>query len=711
MALGYLIVEVTTSNGALPVKGAKVYLQTEGFSPHPQIDGAFERSGEVSPDYNTYTYVTDNNGKTREFAIEAPDKSVANNEFSDVTPYSVCDCYVEAEGFVPVRIRSIQIFGENESYLPVILYTYPESENQNDTVKVMDIYPHTVANTTERARNNPGEIIASPEILEQVSIPETMIVHLGVPGDNGKNVYLSYPDYVKNCASSEIYPTWEENALRANIYAIISLSLNRVYTEWYPTRGYNFYITNSTRFDQAFVEGRNIFTNISRIVDEIFNVYILKNGSVNPFFAEYCDGRRVSCNGMSQWGTNNLASQGYTPIQILRYYYGDDISLAVTNNITSISSSYPGVPLSLGSTGEDVRDVQRQLNRISDNYPSIPKIPNVNGIFGAYTDSAVREFQSIFNLEVDGIVGKSTWYAISYIYVAVTKLAELNSEGETRQIPEQPPNVTLQIGDNSSDVGILQYMLSYISLFYSTIPEVNIDGQFGSSTQNSVIQFQKTFNLPATGQVGEQDWSKLYNVYNSILQTVVPLYPEQIYPGRVLTIGSVGEEVRLIQNYLNVISRRYGDIPTVEEDGNFGNSTRNAVIAFQRRFNLEPDGVVGLGTWSRIIELYNFIQNGTATDAFALQNNNNVYEIDEHFPLRFGSSGEKVCMLQAMLNTINKDYKDTTLNINCYYGNSTRVAVTIFQKRNNLKMTGNVDYETWNLINEMYEKIINRNDE
>lgn len=705
MALGYLTVFVTTSNGALPVKGAKVYLQTSGFLPHPQIEGAYNRSGEVDASYNDYEYETDESGKTKVFSIEAPDKAIANNEYSEQIPYSVCDCYVEARGFVPVRIRSIQIFGENESVLPVTLYTYPETNSNSQQVRVFDIVPHTVASTTPRNREHGEEISVEGFVQEQVIIPQPMIVHIGVPGDNGKNIYLSFPEYVKNCASSEIYPTWNENALRANIYAIISLSLNRVYTEWYPTQGYNFYITNSTQYDQSFVEGRNIFTNISRIVDEIFNTYILKSGSVNPYFAEYCDGKRVSCNGLSQWGTTYLADQGYTPLQILKYYYGDDIRLATTNNISEISSSYPGSPLSLGSTGEDVRDIQRQLNRISKNYPSIQEIPNVNGIFGAYTDSAVRQFQNIFNLTSDGIVGKSTWYAISYIYVAVTRLAQLTAEGETAQIPENPPTVSLTNGSEGEYVGILQYILNYINLFYSTIPSVEIDGNYGNSTQNAVVQFQKTFGLQQTGNVDAELWNKLYDVYNSILQTVVPRYPEQIFPGNVITIGSSGEQVRLIQSYLNTIATRYPEIPTVTADGQFGNGTRNAVIAFQTRFNLTPDGVIGLNTWSRIIEIYNFIENGTAADAFALVSNNQNNETDENFPLRFGSSGPKICKLQAMLNAINKDFGDNLLKINCYFGDSTRVAVTQFQRRNNLKMTGNVDYETWNILNKKYEEL------
>ena len=260
-------------------------------------------------------------------------------------------------------------------------------------------------------------------------IPQRITVHLGTPNSDAENVTVSFPDYVKNVASSEIYPTWDEDALRANIYAIVSFALNRVYTEWYRSRGYNYDITNSTAYDQYFVNGRSYFTNISRLVDELFNDYLRRPGFVEPLAAKFCNGTTAICEGLSQWGSENLAQQGYTYDQILRSYYGN---VEIVNNapVQGITTSYPGTPLRRGTTGPSVVTAQVMLNRISQNYPAIPKISPVDGIFGARTEAAVRKFQEVFNLQIDGIIGKATWYALVRYYIAVTRMAELRSQGQ-----------------------------------------------------------------------------------------------------------------------------------------------------------------------------------------------------------------------------------------------------------------------------------------
>ena len=260
-------------------------------------------------------------------------------------------------------------------------------------------------------------------------IPETITVHLGRPEENAENVTLPFLDYVSNVASSEIFPNWPESALRANIYAQISFALNRVYTEYYRARGYDFDITNSTSIDQSFVYGRDIFENINQIVSEVFTDYIRREGAVEPLFAQYCDGVRVQCNGLSQWGSVELARDGLAPYDILTYYYGNNIELVTDAPVMGITASLPERPLSIGSAGSDVRQIQVRLNRIAQNYPSIPKIAVADGLFSFDTDAAVRAFQSIFGLTEDGIVGRATWYKIQLIYNSVKKLNELNSEG------------------------------------------------------------------------------------------------------------------------------------------------------------------------------------------------------------------------------------------------------------------------------------------
>ena len=252
-------------------------------------------------------------------------------------------------------------------------------------------------------------------MLDRVVIPESITVHLGAPNSNARNVVVPFRNYLKSVAASEIYPTWPEEALRANIYAQISLVLNRIFTEWYVSRGYDFDITNSPSYDQKYVHNRSTFETTDAIVEEIFNEYIVRAGNIEPLFASYCDGKTVTCVGMSQWGSKADAEKGMTTLEILRKYYGNDVKIVENNNIVPIPVSYPGSPLREGSTGESVRVIQAQLNRIANDYPSIPKV-NVNGLFDADTTAAVRRFQQIFDLTADGVVGKRTWYKISYLY-------------------------------------------------------------------------------------------------------------------------------------------------------------------------------------------------------------------------------------------------------------------------------------------------------
>ncbi|MCC8110183.1 MAG: peptidoglycan-binding protein [Ruminococcus sp.] len=260
-------------------------------------------------------------------------------------------------------------------------------------------------------------------------IPERITVHLRRPEEAIENVTVSFPDYIKNVVSSKIYPIWPENAIRANIYVIVSFALNRIYTKWYPAQGYPFDITSSTQFDQSYSYGREIFENIGQLVDELFNAYIRRQGSVEPLFAAFCNGTTAVCEGLSQWGTVTLAKQDMTPYEILTYYYGNNIDIVSNVPVQTNTPSYPGYHLELGYRGENVRTIQVQLNRISYNYPAILKIADTIGVFEQSTQAAVIAFQQIFGLPADGVVNEATWYKIAYIFVIVKRLAELNSEG------------------------------------------------------------------------------------------------------------------------------------------------------------------------------------------------------------------------------------------------------------------------------------------
>ena len=350
-------------------------------------------------------------------------------------------------------------------------------------------------------------------------IPETITVHLGLPNTAAENVTVSFPDYVKNVASSEIYPTWDESALRANILAIMSYALNRVYTEFYRSRGYDFDITNTTARDQAFVNGRSYFENISRLVDEMVGSYIRRQGTVEPLAAKFCNGTTSTCDGLSQWGSEALAQEGLDSVEILRFYYGDDIEIVTNAPMAGITESYPGTSLRLGSRGPDVTVVQTSLNRIGQNYPAIPKVSPVDGIFGPQTEAAVKAFQQIFSLDPDGIVGRATWYQIVRVYVAVLKLAELQSEGQKFFFIQEYPEF-LSLGDTGVLVEQLQYMLSVLSSFLPQVPDPGMSGIFDNATLNAVRGFQRYAGLPVTGSVGEATWDAIFEQFNSVDITV-----------------------------------------------------------------------------------------------------------------------------------------------------------------------------------------------
>lgn len=359
------------------------------------------------------------------------------------------------------------------------------------------------------------------------AIPQRITVHLGAPSAYAANVTVPFADYVKNVASSEIYPTWDESALQANILAIVSFALNRVYTEFYRSRGYDFDITSSTAIDQAFVNGRSYFDNISRLVDTLFNDYLRRPGFVEPLAAKFCNGTTVTCEGLSQWGSQNLAEQGLNSIQILRNYYGN---VEIVNNapIRGITSSYPGTPLRRGSSGPAVVVVQVELNRISQNYPAIPKLASADGIFGSRTEESVKAFQRIFNLTPDGIVGRATWYALVRLYTAVTALSELRSQGQQfYSINWEYPD-PIQEGDTGDKVRHLQYMLSVLSAYIQNIPPIAIDGIFGPATRDAVVAAQRWFGLPETGQVDDRTWDEIYDQFAGIENT--SLRNSEVFP-------------------------------------------------------------------------------------------------------------------------------------------------------------------------------------
>ncbi|MEG1929591.1 MAG: peptidoglycan-binding protein [Anaerovorax sp.] len=449
-------------------------------------------------------------------------------------------------------------------------------------------------------------------------VPEYITVHLGSPDSNARNVKVTFMDYIKNVASSEIYPTWGESAIFANVYAQTSFALNRIYTEFYPSKGYNFNITNTTALDQSFTPGRNIFSNIDKIVSNLFNDYIRKQGFIEPLAAKYCNGTTSTCQGLSQWGSEDLSRQGKSAYEILQTYYGKNIDIVSNAPVKGIIQSYSGTPLRKGSSGTDVKIIQTLLNRISQDYPIIPKINPVDAVFGENTENAVKVFQGIFNLTQDGIVGKATWYKIVSLYVGVKKLGELESEGQTifGYSLEYPD--ALSAGDKGEKVIILQLFLSMLTQFYSDIPFLLITGIYDQGTINGVVAFQKNNNLPESGEVDDYTWNLIYECYRGIIDTVFGANLQRTinaepFPGEILRIGSKGDSVRTLQQYLNTVSQTVTTISPVAVTGFFGDSTQNAVKEFQDWVALPQSGSVGRVTWNELINAFkDTVSTGTA---------------------------------------------------------------------------------------------------
>ncbi len=370
--------------------------------------------------------ITDDSGQTLYANLDCPPMEYSL-EPEAPKPYAEYTVVVQAEGYEPYSAQGVEIFDGTLCYQQANLIRTNSPANLPEQILIPEhtlwgIYPPKIPEDPVKPINPETGYV----VLDKPVIPETIVVHNGSPDDNSaKNYYVPFKDYIKNVACCEIYATWPESTLRANILAIISFTLNRVYTEWYRNKGKNFTITNNTAYDQAFSYGRNIFTEISEVVDSIFNTYIAKPDVKQPLFTQYCDGQRSTCpNWLSQWGSKNLGDQGLDSVAILKNYYGPDVYLSQAEKVAGIPMSYPGTPLQVGSTGQDVRTIQQQLNTISNNYPAIKKV-KVDGVYGNETLLAVETFQGIFKLPTSGIVDFATWYKISEIYVAVTKIAEL----------------------------------------------------------------------------------------------------------------------------------------------------------------------------------------------------------------------------------------------------------------------------------------------
>lgn len=397
---GSLRVDVTDRNGR-PIDGATAEISITG-----------------EPESTLESIQTDSNGQTESVELPAPPFEYTENP-GVTQPYSEYSIIVRAPGFAPVSINGIDIFSSRRSIQDVRLTEASQVVTIGPNTLFGD-YPPKIPEASIKPITSTGEIV-----LDRVVVPGTVVVHDGVPTDTtASNYYVSFPDYIKNVACSEIYPTWPEATITANVIAIVSFTLNRVYTEWYRNKGYSFTITSSTAFDHKWINERNIFDNVGLIVDEVFADYVSMPDVKQPILTQYCDGKRTTCSGMSQWGSKYLGDQNYSALQILRNYYGSDIYINTAEEVSGIPLSWPGYTLDIGDSGTPVRTIQEQLSAIRRTYSNIPSLA-IDGIYGEDTAAAVSRFQSIFDLPVTGEVDYSTWYKISQLYVALEKLAEL----------------------------------------------------------------------------------------------------------------------------------------------------------------------------------------------------------------------------------------------------------------------------------------------
>ncbi len=404
---GILQVNVVSQENNFPVRDAEVSISYKG-----------------DPESTVEQLTTDSSGQTEQVSLAAPPLDLSLSP-GLAQPYSEYVVNIRAQGFEPVAISGTEILPDTTAIQPVRMVPIQDAVSPDVPIVIPDHtlygeYPPKIAEDEVKTVAETGEIV-----LSRVVIPQTIVVHDGVPTDpTATNYYVPYLDYIKNVASSEIYATWPKSTITANVLAIMSFTLNRVYTEWYRNKGYDFTITSSTAFDHKWIYGRNIYDSISQVVDEIFNSYLSRPGIRQPILTQYCDGNRVQCpNWMTQWGSLTLGEQGYSAIEILRHFYGSNMYINTAEQVSGIPSSFPGYNLTIGASGDKVRQVQDQLDTIAAVYTAIPRI-TADGIYGQATANAVRQFQSIFGLPVTGIIDFATWYRISHIYVGITRIAE-----------------------------------------------------------------------------------------------------------------------------------------------------------------------------------------------------------------------------------------------------------------------------------------------
>ena len=682
MGRGNLILQVVAAEGAVLIDGANITLKDE--------------SGVV-----LHELITDNTGHAPEIALEAPDISLTEDPFATSRRYNVYSVRVSAAGYRTVTYNGIMVFDQSTSIQTIEMRPLLQRGGVQDE-EIVDIGGHALDEPEMPEQQAPQLPV---RILDRVVIPNFITVHLGRAENQAPNVRIPFIDYIKNVASHEIFDTWPEQTLIANIYCIVSLTLNRVFTEFYRKRGLNFDITATTHMDQKYTHHGTIGARISSTVDRIFNNYLAIVGHLEPFLSLYNDGVVANFPGrLSQWGSFfDARDRGMNAWQIIRKYYSQNLELRQCDFFSGPLESWPGAPLSQGSQGESVRTIQRYLNRILGRYTDVIINP-VDGIFGANTRRSVVLFQQIYNLPQTGIIDRTTWYQIGRIYGIEKALWEMNSEGISIGIGTTPPTVTIREGSTGTRVTELQFLLDYIGMYYDEIPFVAETSRFDRLTTNAVRAFQSLFGLTADGIVGPSTWRRLYEVYWGIVNNAptqppipAPENPPNMppYPGTVIRLGSSGESVLLIQQALNRLHEAIPGIPRVPEDRVYGERTRDAIFAFQRIFGLSIDGAVGPTTWERLMREFLNLQPGGAPTL--------PPPSIPPYPgsvIRQGAAGENVLLIQQAINRLVPCQPGRLWKISedRAFGPGTRDAVMAFQSIFGLSVDGVVGQMTWDRL-------------
>lgn len=681
MGRGNLLLQVVAAAGAVLIENAAITLSDEN-------------------DNVLHELTTDNTGHAPEISLAAPDKSLTEDPYTTQRRYATYNAKVRAEGYRTITYRGIMIFDQSTSIQVIEMHPMVQRGVVGD--EIVEIGEHAL---DYPVMPEPQEPQITPRILPEVVIPNFITVHLGRPENPAANVRVPFLDYIKNVASHEIFDTWPEQTIVANVYCIVSLTLNRIFTEFYRKRGRNFDITNHTSIDQKYVHHGTIGSRISAVVDRIFNNYLAVVGHKEPFLALYNDGVVANIPGrLSQWGSFfDARDRGMNAWQIIRRYFSQNLELRQCDVFSGPLESWPGANLAMGSRGEHVRTMQRYLNRILGRYTNVIINP-VDGIFGQSTRNSVILFQQIYNLPQTGIIDRATWYQIGRLYAIEKALWEMNSEGIRIGIGTTPPTTIIREGSTGALVTELQFLLDFIGMYYNEIPFVAETSRFDRLTTTAVREFQRLFGLTTDGVVGPLTWRRLYEVFWGIVENapVPPPAPPPtnppgmpIYPGYVLRLGARGENVRLVQRAINRLSTAIPGLWRIPEDGVFGETTRDAIFTFQRIFGLSIDGSVGPITWDRLMREYYDLQPGG-------QPPTPQPEIPP-YPgtlIRQGSTGENVRLIQQAINRLlpchpNRLWRLTEDGI---FGPITRDAVMALQSIFGLVVDGIVGPITWDRL-------------